>query len=109
MVYEYECRNCDLVVELNKSMKDHTFEEICHSCGFKMNQIITGGTAIITRKTEFPEYNHGLGTVVKNSKHRAELAKQAGLVEIGNQDINKLGDSLAKDAATRRDKAWDDL
>jgi hypothetical protein len=67
-----------------KSVREMDNNEFCESCGAPAERQFTPRVHIKGAKVEHPEYNPALGCVVKNSKHRAELAKRKGLVEVGN-------------------------
>lgn len=109
MLYEYECSSCDLVIEITKSASDYRRDEKCNCCGKQMTAVVTGGGGILLKRTEFPEYNPAFGTVVRNSTHRKELAKQRGVVEIGNESIDRLGKDFEQEAKKRRAVGWDSL
>ena len=36
--YDYECKSCNVVVEIEKSMKDES-KQFCPSCGKEMKQV----------------------------------------------------------------------
>lgn len=109
MVYEYNCTTCDISVEVTKPMEDHRRIEICHSCGGQMVSIVTGGRGFSYKKNEWPEYNPAFGRVVKNSSERKNLAREKGLIEVGSEDIIKLGDKMDKDKKDKADKEWSDI
>lgn len=109
MIYEYECGICNVVVEIIKPVSEYRKPENCSRCGFKLEQLITGGSGILIKPTSWPEYNPGLGTVVKNSKHRQEVAKAKGLIEIGSENVEKMADKAKKEREQKREKEWDDL
>lgn len=109
MIYEYECRKCEHVFQVVKSMKESDTNEFCDRCGspgyfFFTPPHITGA------KVEHAEYNYGLGAVVKNKRHRQELAKRKGVVEIGND--YKSGENMLKESDRKREdaakKRWED-
>lgn len=54
-------------------------------------------------KVEHAEYNPGLGCITKNSKHRAEIAKRKGLVEVGNEDVSNWRKRSEMDLAAKQD------
>jgi hypothetical protein len=60
-------------------------------------------------RVESPEYNPALGQVVKNSKHRKDLAKEKGLIEIGNEPVEKIHKKFDSDRAEKLKKAWEDV
>ena len=57
-------------------------------------------------KVENPEYNPGLGCIVRNSSHRKELAKQKGLIEVGNEKPETLHKIYDKAREERFEKSW---
>ena len=89
MIYPYECE-CGFKTDIIKSVRDIDNSEKCPKCDTIMSRKIAGGNGFLYAEVEDAEYNPGLGCVVKNKKHRAEIAKQRGLVEVGNEDMNKI-------------------
>ena len=60
---------------------------------------------VIGAKVENAEYNPAFGQVVKNKNHRNELAKQRGLIEIGNEKpstLHKHAENTKLENAKRR-------
>lgn len=112
MIYGYKCISCRKVFDVIKSVRDIDVNEFCPSCDspaereFVPQKVFFSGT-----KVEDAEFNHGLGAVTKSKKHREELAKRKGLVEVGNDF--KSGDSMQtefdKKREEKRKKEWDDL
>ena len=108
-LYPYHCNKCGHDHDVTKSMSESGREELCPLCALTMNRVWTSplfiGTAV-----ESAEYNPGLGKVVKNKKHREELAKRMGVTEIGNDygSAEKMGQSFDKEREKRREKSWED-
>lgn len=107
-LYEYDCEKCQLVFEVVKSIKDWTRQETCSSCGGLAQQIFTSKVHFVGAKVEDAYRCPGLGTIVKSKKHRDQLAKQLGVVEIGNENPDKLSDRFEKDRAEKRKKSWEE-
>lgn len=84
MTYEYKCVKCESVFDVIKSIADFDRNEFCEPCGAPAERQFTPRVHIHGASVEHAEYNPGLGQVVKNRKHRAEVAKRLGLEEIGN-------------------------
>lgn len=90
-------------------MSDYARLEPCPVCEIHMDRIWTipylTGTSV-----ESAEFNPALGCVTKNSKHRAEIAKQKGLIEIGNDfgTAEKMQAKFDKDRAEKLKKTWDE-
>lgn len=85
--------------------------EFCPNCAAPAERKFVPSRVHFTgTKVQHAEYNPGLGAVVKDAQHRAELAKRKGLVEVGNDF--KTGDAMQKqfdtERAVKREKAWED-
>ena len=86
MIYEYNCPGCGVKFEVIKHHTRHRDAETCHHCGVVADRRIS---APMLNKQEHAEFNHGLGCVVRDKKHREEICKQRGLIEIGNEKTEK--------------------
>lgn len=110
MIYEYRCEKCDSTFDVIKPASEMTREEKCNGCEspakrmFLPKKLYFCNTAV-----EHAEFNPGLGCVVKNSKHRAEIAKQKGLVEIGNEKTEKIHKKIEKEREEKAKKAYDNI
>ena len=72
-IYDYYCEKCDKDFEIVKSIKSYDGKDKCPYCK-NIGQRLLSTVTFYGEKVETPEYNIGLGTVVKNSQHRKELA-----------------------------------
>ena len=112
MIYEYDCKHCSNNFDVPKSYKEMEKIENCPDCGKIADRVkFSRTTYLCNTSVENAEYNPGLGAVVKNKKHRAELAKQKGLVEVGND--YKSGEANQKHfddkRSAKREKGWADV
>ena len=84
--YPYACpsSSCCHTWEVVKKVADLDRAEECPQCGEMGRRFIARTHFYGASDWDKAEYNPGLGCVVKNSKHRAQIAKERGLVEIGN-------------------------
>lgn len=110
MVYEYHCEACAKRFDVIKRATEMEAEERCSQCNsvaarqFVPRRVYFSGT-----KVEDAEFNPGLGCITKSSAHRKEIAKQKGLIEVGNEKpevIEKHYDDMRKE---RRERAWADV
>lgn len=64
---------------------------------------------IIGAKVESAEYNPGLGVVTKSKRHREEIAKQKGVVEIGNDygSAEKMSKEFDTARAEKLERNWE--
>jgi putative FmdB family regulatory protein len=111
VTYEHTCKPCGLTFDVIKTVSEIDRPEPCPDCGgqtvrhFAPRRVFFSGTSV-----QDAEYNPGLGCVVKNKEHRAEIAKQKGLVEVGND--YKSGEHMQakfdQDRAERKKRIWED-
>lgn len=108
MNYCYECE-CGEEFEVCKSVRQIDDPEHCPHCDRVARRVMSSSVFFIGAKVEDAEYNPGLGQVIRNKKHREEVAKQKGLIEIGNQDVHSMSETFAKQRQEKRAKAYDDI
>jgi putative FmdB family regulatory protein len=89
LIYPYRCPSCSKEFEVVKSVKDINVIEYCPQCADAGDRYIAQTHFYGASDWDRQEYNHGLGCVTKNSKHRDQIAKERGLIEIGNEDCEK--------------------
>lgn len=122
--YDLACKKCGRIVKITKAKKsdpnpncefwnclsDRTFvlDRPKKNKPFKIQK---SGLTFIGTKVEDAEYNPGLGCITKNKRHREEIAKRLGVVEIGNdyKSPNDIHSTNDKALAEKRKKAWDSV
>ena len=109
--YDYFCEKCDKNYEVIKSMKEYDGKDPCPICGNTGSRIFSCKILLSGTKIEDAEYNPALGAVTKNAHHRKELAKQLGVVEVGNDfgSGEKLQKHLDDQRISKIKKAYDDI
>lgn len=108
MIYDYACDKCSHLFEVVKPMKDSARAEKCVKCkSKKVSRVWSKSISLIGTAVESPEYNPAFGMVVKNKYHRAELAKQRGMVEIGNENPNRLHSHFDAERLRKRAQNWE--
>lgn len=91
-----------------KSVREIDSPEACPSCHESaVRQFVPRRTYLNGTSVENYEYNPGLGCIVKNSKHRKEIAKSRGLEEIGNEPLEKIHKKFDSDRVEKREKAYE--
>lgn len=105
--YVYKCVACGTKQEIVKTMHNATREEIC-GCGIVLDRVYTS-FQIMGAKVQDAEFNPGLGCVVRNARHRKELADRKGLIEVGNESADTLHRETVVKRAKEREKEWDNL
>lgn len=79
------------------------------ACGKKAKKIFSSQIHFIGTKIENAEFNVGLGAITKSKRHREELAKRKGLIELGNEKpetVHKVFDTQRED---KRKKSWEEI
>jgi putative FmdB family regulatory protein len=108
VTYEYHCDYCDTTFEVIKQVKDYDREETC-KCGSKAEKNFSKAIHLTGTSVQHPEYNPAFGCIVKNKKHRDDLAKKHNVEEIGND--YKHPDNIRKEfeekRETKRKQMWD--
>jgi hypothetical protein len=82
MIYPYKC-DCGFYKEEIKPVSQHTSVISCTACPSTMYQVYSIAKPTVDKMEA--EYYPSLGTVVKSKRHRAELMKAKGLIEVGNE------------------------
>ena len=111
MIYPYRCP-CGNEFQIVKHSKNIDRVEVCPDCGHnctKENRYLSRGSFYGASDWDNAEYNHGLGCVTNNKKHRDQIAKSKGLIEVGNEDIKKYDKQLAQERKKKREARWDKI
>lgn len=109
MTYEYQCESCGKSFDVIKSVRDMEVSENCPSCGeFAVRMFVPSRVHITGASVQHAEYNPGLGCIVKNKQHRAELCKQKGVEEIGNEKPASIHKHFDKVREEKHEKSWAD-
>ena len=109
MRYPYRCA-CGKEFEVIKHSKNIDDIEICPECGHnctKENRYIGRTHFYGADDWDKASYNPAFGKVILNKKHAAAEAKARGMIEIGNEDLNKYNAELDKDNQKKRQARWD--
>jgi putative FmdB family regulatory protein len=107
-IYPYKCNACGHRVEVVRSIKETAGEQPCPECDEPMAYVFTR-TTVIGAAVQHAEFNPGLGLVTKNKQHREEIAKQRGLIEVGNESRESVGRKIQQDHAEKIEREWDAL
>jgi putative FmdB family regulatory protein len=112
MIYEYRCVPCGTRFDVIKSVAEIDRPEACEECGGQAQRHFVPSVVYFSgTKVEDAEYNPALGCITKGKRHREEVAKRQGLVEVGN-DFGS-GESLQKhfesEHTRKREKAWEEV
>lgn len=107
--YDYRCAACKCDFDIIKSMSSIDVVESCPSCQSacdKSCRVITKGKEFYGEKPDEPFFSIPLGKWVKGNCDMRRQAKQRGLIEVGNEDVNKLVDRAERDREKKRNDGW---
>lgn len=108
MIYPYRCKSCGSEFEVICRVAEYKRRVEC-KCGQMADRFFTPHQVMGADDWNKAEYNPGLGCIVKSRKHRAEIAKRKGLIEVGNEapeTIHKEHDKKRDDIAKKR---WEEV
>jgi len=108
-VYQYNCEKCDKDFDVVKPMAESSRPESCPTCGNNADRVFSCKVEFIGTKIEDAEFNHGLGCVTKSKRHRDEIAKRLGAIEIGNENPEKIDKHFAQQREEKRRKSWENI
>ena len=96
--YPYVCPDCEKAFDVIKRISDIDKIENCPQCFAicnKNNRKIAR-QALHDIDVDDPKWDHALGCVVKNSKHRKKIAKDRGLIEVGTESVENIEKLFSK-------------
>lgn len=106
-IYPYKCK-CGHSFETWARMSEiDSIEPECPKCYNKLTpneRLISGKISFSNEKVEDASYCQALGCVVKNNRHRAQIAKSRGLVEIGNETPETIHKHFEAERSQRDEK-----
>ncbi len=105
--YEYFCEKCDKNFEVIKSIHEYKSPENCKQCGNEATKVFSRQVHFIGTKIEDAEFNPGLGCITKSKRHREELAKRKGLIELGNEKPETVHNHFDRARNDARKKSWE--
>jgi len=106
-IYDYSCDKCEKDFEVLKSIKEYDGIDTCPKCGNLGRRLLSCKIEFLGTKIEDAEFNPGLGKITKNKRHRDELAKRAGLIEVGNESTDSIHKHFDKQRADKIKKSWE--
>lgn len=87
--YEYQCQNCDTETEASKPVAEYNTEEKCPNCSCVMAKKFSGRIGLHNTAVQEKYFSHTLGKVVNGPIHEKKLAKEKGMIELGNERPEK--------------------
>lgn len=89
--YEYECPKCNLRFDVVKAMSQYDRPELCE-CGSEASRQMPLPSKVHASAGDWNrvEFNPALGQWTKSWKHGRQIAKEKGLIEIGNEKTETI-------------------
>ena len=107
ILYPYYCMHCLWEGDILKEVSDYNRVEYCQECKVVQLTRIFTTFQFSGSKNEWPEYNVGLGQVIKNKKERKEIVKQNNFVEVGNYKADNYGKDMDKRIEDKLAASWE--
>lgn len=104
--YPWSCEKCDIEFDTVEKMSEYSGKADCPGCSNPATRIWTT-PQILGASVESPDYNPGLGCVVKNKRHREQIAKSRGLEEVGSEPTDKIHKHFDSQRAEKSRKRWE--
>lgn len=111
MVYEFRCAKCDFLFDVVRSVSEFSRSAQCTQCGNMAELQVSRNKNLfsVSGIPESPEFNPGLGCVVKSGRERKELAKRKGLIEVGTEKVESVHAHFDNAREERLKKSWEDV
>ena len=88
--YPYECTSCSHTFDVIKSVRQLDDPECCEKCSApNARRYLVPVNFNGASDWNNQGWNPGLGCVTKSNAHAAKIAKERGLIEVGNEDVGK--------------------
>jgi len=111
LIYGYKCTACDRSFDVVKTVSEMERDEACPDCGSAAaREFVPRALYLSQTQVTHAEYNPGLGCVVKNKRHKEDLMKRQGVVEVGNDYGSgaKMQAHFDKAREEKRRRSWED-
>lgn len=80
----------------------------CPECaGEALREFVPTRVHLYGTSVEHPEFNHGLGMVTKNKKHRKDEARARGMEEIGNEKTQSIHKHYENALQEKLKRSWE--
>lgn len=87
MVYEFLCKPCNAIDEIELTIDQRDDEVACPECSVIMKRMLSKPN-VITKGPQHPYFHPAFGKVLTDKEAQQE-AKSRGWVEVGNEDVRK--------------------
>lgn len=110
IIYPHKCTVCAHAFEVIKSVKDIDNQEMCEKCGSPAERYIASSQAFFgANDWDTAHYSQALGRVVKNNAEARRLAKERGMIEIGNEPVEKIHKKYDSEREEKAERSYSDV
>lgn len=107
--YRYRCPICDMTFDIVRPISecdDLTTCPTCKSEGIDKSNRMLGTPIFFGEKQQEPFYSIPLGRMVSGTNEMRRVAKERGMIEIGNDNIDKISDTADNDREAKSKARW---
>lgn len=92
-IYRYRCPICDSIFDIIRPISECDLLTTCTTCkseGIDKSNRMLGTPVFFGEKQQEPFYSIPLGKMVSGNIEMRKIAKERGMIEVGNENIDKL-------------------
>jgi hypothetical protein len=102
----YSCALCDVTTTVTKRIADIDREERCPHCAATMCREVQAVNFTGHRNWDCTPHDPVFGCRIESHAHRKRLAKERGMIEIGNETVDKMEKHNSKLREDKRELNW---
>ena len=109
-IYPYQCTECDHEFEVAKRVAQIEDIEHCEECEAVASRGISDKISFSGEKEwDTAHYNPAFGKVMGSNSEARREAKRMGMIEMGDEPVEKINKKYDADRKNKSDKMYDDL
>ncbi len=106
--YPYECKFCLYHFDIMKTVASIDDDEPCPECDSATDRLIARNQSFYgADQWDCVGYDPAFGQIIKDNSHRKRLAKEKGMIEIGNEPVDKMHRHFETQLDKDLDSNWD--
>lgn len=107
LIYPYQCPSCGHGFEVIKSVRAIDEPEHCEKCQTQAERRIARTQSFSGASDwDTAHYSPAFGRVVRSNKEARMLAKERGLIEVGNEDPHKIDKKFDTERQKKSEERW---
>lgn len=109
MIYPYQCQTCSHKFDVIKPHALLDERETCDQCGSQDTKRYLVPSRLNDIAAEDAYWSHALGQVVKDTRQARRLAKERGMIEIGNESLESIKKHTDDEREKRLERSYDEV